>query len=134
MTHLFLSGHSFFFKVIPAPLAVQVLGFWMWWLFIIPSLRARKPKAEEKEALNWAFLLTPLVSIAMPTFTKDVALIWWGNAVATAGCYAYAYWKGPPTDEGSDDMTDVQQGMAPMLLKAFKALDYGSGQERGARK
>ena len=31
-------------------------------------------------------------------------------------------------------MTDVQQGMAPMLLKAFKALDYGSGQERGARK
>lgn len=24
-----------------APLAIQALGFWMWWLFIIPSLRAR---------------------------------------------------------------------------------------------
>ena len=24
---------------IPAPLSVQALGFWMWWLFIIPSLR-----------------------------------------------------------------------------------------------
>lgn len=23
----------------PVPLSVQVLGFWMWWLFIIPSLR-----------------------------------------------------------------------------------------------
>ena len=53
----------------------------------------------------------------MPTFTKDVALIWWGNAVATAGCYAYAYLKGPTPDDGGEDgtdMTDVQQGMAPI--------------------
>lgn len=127
------------YQVIPADLSVQVLGFWMWWLFIIPSLRARKPKTEEKEALNWAFLATPLVSIVMPTFTKDVALIWWGNAAATAACYAYAYLKPASTtdDQGPDGeggMEDVQQGMAPMLIKVFKALDYGSGQERGARK
>jgi hypothetical protein len=42
----------------------------MWWLFIVPSLRARKPLAQEKEALNWAFLATPLVSILMPFATK----------------------------------------------------------------
>ena len=82
------------YQVIPAPLSVQVhlspsmhpptlldshhalqcggqvLGFWMWWLFIVPSLRARKPQAQEKEALNWAFLATPLVSILMPFATK----------------------------------------------------------------
>lgn len=58
------------FPGIELPLAIRVLGFWMWWLFIIPSLRARKPGAEEKEALNIAFLASPLVSVAMPTFTK----------------------------------------------------------------
>jgi hypothetical protein len=71
-----------------------------------------------------------------------VAIIWWGNALATAGCYAYAYAKPPPVessdgdgDDGEGDgMEDVQQGMAPMLIKAWKALDYGSGQERGARR
>jgi len=69
-----------------------------------------------------------------------VAIIWWGNALATAGCYAYAYAKPPPVESSDGDdgegggMEDVQQGMAPMLIKAWKALDYGSGQERGARR
>jgi hypothetical protein len=27
------------YQVIPTELPIQVLGFWMWWLFIIPSLR-----------------------------------------------------------------------------------------------
>ena len=38
------------------PLPVKVLGFWMWWLFIIPSLRARKPanagKSETKSEVQ----------------------------------------------------------------------------------
>jgi len=80
---------------IDAPLAVRVLGFWvrrhpsflpsharsseltlivlhlqMWWLFIIPSLRARKPGDAEKEALNIAFLASPAASLIMPAITK----------------------------------------------------------------
>jgi hypothetical protein len=114
------------------PLPVQVLGFWMWWLFIIPSLRARKPTAEEKDALNIAFLLTPLVSLALPAVTKDVTIIWYANAIATAGCYAYAFLK--PKKQYMSDNEDENETLPPILVKAFKALDYGSGQERGARK
>jgi hypothetical protein len=114
------------------PLPIQVLGFWMWWLFIIPSLRARKPNAEEKDALNIAFLLTPIVSLALPAVTKDVAIIWYANALATLACYGYAYLK--PKNDITSDNEDENQTLPPFLVKAFKALDYGSGQERGARK
>lgn len=51
-------------------ISVRVLGFWFIWLFTVPSLRARKPGEAEKAALNIAFLATPLVSFAMPFFTK----------------------------------------------------------------
>lgn len=114
----------------PVPLPIQVLGFWMWWLFIIPSLRARKPRAEEKDALNIAFLVTPIVSLALPAITKDVTIIWYANGITTAACYAYAFLK--PKNESDNE--DDNQTLPPILVKAFKALDYGSGQERGARK
>lgn len=53
--------------------------------------RARKPQAAEKEALNIAFVASPIVSIVAPTFTKDVALIWWINALVTSISYGYGY-------------------------------------------
>ena len=112
-------------------LSIQVLGFWMWWLFIVPSLRARKPKEEEKEALNIAFLATPLVSVAMPILTKDIPTIWWANGGAVALSYAYAYLK-PKSEDISNEEDSFK--LPPILVKAWKALDYGSGQERGARK
>ena len=122
------------------PLPVKVLGFWMWWLFIIPSLRARKPSAKEKEALNIAFLGTPLVSILLPSFTKDVVIIWWANAIFVALSYAWAFLKTSKADPNGDDNLGIIGGnregnvIPPILVKAFKALDYGSGRERGARK
>ena len=97
--------------------------------------RARKPSASEKEALNIAFLVTPVVSIAMPVVTKDVALIWWGNALATAACYAYAYLKPAADGEAGVSADDDEKSSLPLwVIQAFKALDYGSGQERGLRK
>ena len=116
-------------------LPLQVLGFWMWWLFIIPSLRARKPSNEEKDALNIAFLASPAVSLAMPVITKDVAIIWWVNAVTVAACYAYAYTKSSEDrSAGAVDEDGDSTSLPPLVAKALKALDYGSGQERGARK
>ena len=36
-------------------LSIQVLGFWSWWLFIVPSLRSIKPlPPKEKRALDTA--------------------------------------------------------------------------------
>eukprot|EP01041_Mallomonas_annulata_P003829 gene3829-7629_t len=119
----------------PLPLAVRVLGFWMWWLFIIPSLRARKPSAAEKDALNWAFIGSPLISVALPAVTKDIALIWWANFVVVAACYGYAFLKPPTQSEGSAiSESEMESPLPPFLRQALKALDYGSGQERGLRK
>jgi hypothetical protein len=100
----------------------------MWWLFIIPSLRARKPSNEEKSALNVAFLVSPCVSLALPIVTKDVAIIWWANLVAVIGSYIYAYTK------KSDDLHSPSKPLPVIITQIIKALDYGSGQERGLRK
>ncbi len=60
-------------------ISIQVLGYWFWWLFIVPSLRSRRPKGPEKKALDIAFLGTPLISILAPVATKDTGLIWLGE-------------------------------------------------------
>lgn len=60
-------------------ISLQVLGYWFWWLFIVPSLRSRRPKGQEKKALDIAFLGTPLISILAPSVTKDTGLIWMGK-------------------------------------------------------
>jgi hypothetical protein len=115
------------------PLPLRVLGFWSWWLFIIPSLRARKPQYAEKEALNVAFLASPLVSIAMPTFTKDVGIIWWANLFTVAACYAWAF---SSEDQAVAEASgEEEKSVLPKVVsQALNALDYGSGKERGARK
>lgn len=115
-------------------LSVQVLGFWMWWLFIIPSLRARKPSKEEKDALNLAFLISPVVSLTLPVFTKDVALIWWVNAFSLLGSYTYAY-SFKSTAPGDNNSEKKKKVVLPKFFsQVITALDYGSGQERGLRK
>lgn len=109
--------------------SIQVLGFWWWWLFIVPSLRSRRPKGFEKKALDIAFLGTPAISLLAPVATKDTAAIWIANFVVVAGAYAYAfvtYDEDNKNDDGSKD---------PEWLKfVYKSLDFGSGRERGARK
>jgi len=104
------------------PIAAQALGFWTIWLFTVPSLRARKPSGQEKEALNIAFLITPLINILIPNFRRDPGLIWFANVAAVAGCYLYAYLFIDENSEGGPVKID---GIA-------RWLDWGSGRERGA--
>ena len=113
------------------PLPLQVFGYWSFWMFIIPSLRARKPGPIEKNALNGAFLLTPLISLMMPFITKDIPIIWWANAITTAACYMYAYGIGDTSDIDSDDGKSKLPSSIKFILKS---LDFGSGKERGVRK
>ena len=108
--------------------SIQVLGFWWWWLFIVPSLRSRRPKGAEKSALDIAFLGTPLISILAPIATKDTGIIWASNLAVVAGAYAFAFatYNENETTEKKND---------PEWLKfIYKSLDVGSGKERGARK
>ena len=61
-------------------ISISVLGYWWWWLFVVPSLRSRRPKGQEKAALDIAFLGTPLISLIAPIATKDTFLIWAGTS------------------------------------------------------
>jgi hypothetical protein len=111
-------------------ISIQVLGYWWWWLFVVPSLRSRRPKGAEKKALDIAFLGTPLISILAPIATKDTGLIWAANFAVVAGAYAFAVAFNDK--DGDADGADADQ---PAWLKfVYKSLDFGSGKERGVRK
>lgn len=55
----------------------------------IPSLRARDCSKNEKEALNYLFLLVPLLNVVIPFFLKSFAVVWSADIVAFFGMYAW---------------------------------------------
>jgi hypothetical protein len=116
-------------------ISIQVLGYWFWWLFIVPSLRSRRPRGAEKRALDVAFLGTPLVSILAPVATKDTGLIWLANFAVVAASYGFAFLTDDDdsNDEGGDDEGGSKQQQPAWLKFVYKSLDFGSGRERGAR-
>ncbi|GMH60983.1 hypothetical protein TL16_g03162 [Triparma laevis f. inornata] len=105
-------------------ISIKVLGFWWWWLFIIPSLRSRRPQGNEKQALDYAFLATPLASLIMPVATRNCGLIWGVDFAVVAACYVVAFGGG-----GGGEIK--KEGVLGWI---FKSLDFGSGKERGLRK
>ena len=134
-------GYSWYNDVANMDTSVTVLGFWWWWLFIVPSLRSRRPTGWEKDALDVAFLGTPFVSLTSPIFTKDTGIIWWANFGVVACAYAYAYYTGVIVGGGDDgtgdddgDGNERDDGRPGWLKFVYKSLDFGSGRERGARK
>jgi heme/copper-type cytochrome/quinol oxidase subunit 2 len=119
-------------------ISIQVLGYWFWWLFIVPSLRSRRPKGPEKKALDVAFLGTPLISILAPVVTKDTGIIWIANFAVVAASYGFAFLsdENENEDDNDDDSNDDEskRQQQPAWLKfVYKSLDFGSGRERGAR-
>lgn len=112
-------------------LSISVLGYWWWWLFVVPSLRSRRPSGLEKKALDVAFLATPAVSVLAPVVTKDTGMIWAANLAVVVLSYAYSYLLAGDNDDDEDGSSSNQ----PAWLKfVFKSLDFGSGKERGVRK
>merc|ERR1719379_3144272 len=111
------------FPAFTIDISLQALGFWSFWLFIIPSLRARRPRGWEKLALDIAFLGSPLLTIGLPFVTKDPATIYNANLALLVASYAYGYSFG----RGENAVK------AGAFSGALSALDFGSGQERGVR-
>jgi len=111
------------FPTVTIDISLQALGFWAWWLFIIPSLRARRPRGWEKVALDIAFLGSPIITIGAPFISKDPSTIWLANAAFFAAAYGFGYTFG--RGEASEKVGAVS--------RALSALDFGSGQERGLR-
>lgn len=104
-------------------ISLQALGFWSFWLFVIPSLRARRPRGWEKLALDIAFLGSPIITIGAPFVAKEPPLIWGANLALLIGCYAYGYAFG----------RGEQAQSLGAFTGALNAIDFGSGQERGIR-
>lgn len=124
-----LFGGFDWFNTLQLDTSIRVLGFWWWWLFIVPSLRSRRPGGQEKKALDIAFLGTPLISILAPVATKDTAIIWFANFAVVAGSYGYAFL----IENDDEDSSDDGSGQPAWLKFVYKSLDFGSGRERGAR-
>ncbi|CAB9526490.1 expressed unknown protein [Seminavis robusta] len=126
-----LFGQFGWFQTYNMDISIKVLGYWWWWLFVVPSLRSRRPTGTEKKALDIAFLGTPIISLIAPVATKDTAIIWAANLAVVLGSYAFAF----ATDGDEDDDAGAgDDSKTPEWLKfVYKSLDFGSGRERGAR-
>ncbi|WVZ99184.1 hypothetical protein U9M48_044517 [Paspalum notatum var. saurae] len=96
-----LGGALSFNLVFPSnePDIWRLMGMWSIWMFskslflqynnqapstsaAIPSLRARDCSSKEKEALNYLFLLIPLINVIIPFFVKSFAVVWSADTVA----------------------------------------------------
>jgi hypothetical protein len=58
-------------------------------MFTIPALRARECSAGEKDALNYLFLLIPILNVSLPFVWKSFAFIYSADVVALAALYAW---------------------------------------------
>ncbi|CAN0892711.1 Protein RESISTANCE TO PHYTOPHTHORA 1, chloroplastic [Linum grandiflorum] len=67
----------------------RLMGMWSIWMFTVPSLRARDCSKKEKEALNYLFILVPLINVLIPFFWKSFAVVWSADTVAFFAMYAW---------------------------------------------
>ncbi|KAL4205388.1 hypothetical protein AMTRI_Chr01g137030 [Amborella trichopoda] len=67
----------------------RLMGMWSIWMFTIPSLRARDCSKNEKEALNYLFLLVPLLNVLLPFFWKSFSVVWSADAIAFFAMYTW---------------------------------------------
>ncbi|XVF72489.1 hypothetical protein PTKIN_Ptkin12aG0125300 [Pterospermum kingtungense] len=88
---LLLGGALSFNLIFPSnePDIWRLMGMWSIWMFTIPSLRARDCSKNEKEALNYLFLLIPLLNVIIPFFWKSFAVVWSADTVAFLAMYAW---------------------------------------------
>ncbi|KAL8478517.1 hypothetical protein ACS0TY_030419 [Phlomoides rotata] len=88
---LLLGGALSFNLIFPSnePDLWRLMGMWSIWMFTIPSLRARDCSKKEKEALNYLFILVPLINVIIPFFVKSFAVVWSADTIAFIGMYVW---------------------------------------------
>ncbi|KAJ0053144.1 hypothetical protein Pint_01116 [Pistacia integerrima] len=90
---MLLGGALSFNLIFPSnePDIWRLMGMWSIWMFTIPSLRARDCSKNEKEALNYLFLIIPLLNVIIPFFWKSFAVVWSADTVAFFAMYAWKF-------------------------------------------
>lgn len=122
----------------------QLFGLWGIWLVTVPALRARKPGGpfgmgyEERRALDLSFLILPFICIITPFFSRNPVVTFWACLITLAGMYAWSFVT-PLTEENMSGSrrgagsTVSGEGLPEPVQWALKALDFGTGSERGVR-
>ncbi|PSR86272.1 Catalase-3 like [Actinidia chinensis var. chinensis] len=101
----------------------RLTGMWSIWMFTIPSLQTRDCSKNDKEALNYLFLLVPLLNARIPFFWKSFAVVWLTDMVAFFGIYA---WKsGWLQKKNSSSVTwvpfsSIKQILSTLILKLLQ--------------
>lgn len=67
----------------------RLMGMWSVWMFTIPSLRARDCSLKEKDALNYLFILVPLINVTLPLLFRSFSAVWTADVVAFLAMYAW---------------------------------------------
>jgi len=122
--------------------AFRIFGLWGVWLVVVPALRARKPGGpygmgyEEKRALDTSFLVLPFVCFFVPFFNKEPATTFWLSLLALGALYLWSF--NTPLNAQEAAPLRVRgaaqnSGLPPQVEWALRALDFGTGSERGAR-
>ncbi|CAN1176310.1 Protein RESISTANCE TO PHYTOPHTHORA 1, chloroplastic [Linum perenne] len=90
---MLLGGALSFNLIFPSdePDLWRLMGMWSIWMFTIPSLRARDCSKKEKEALNYLFILVPMINVVIPFFWKSFAVVWSADTVAFFAMYAWKF-------------------------------------------
>jgi len=120
-------------------LMLQLFGVWGTWLVTVPALRSRKPGGpfgmgyEEKRALDLSFLVLPFVCIIVPLVSREPAVTFWASLLAVAGLYLWSFNTPLQSESGSRRGAGDDLGLPEPVTWALKALDFGTGSERGAR-
>ncbi|MBA0762830.1 hypothetical protein Gotri_012394 [Gossypium trilobum] len=132
---LLLGGALSFNLIFPSnePDIWRLMGMWSIWMFselipylglepfikhycwfkAIPSLRARDCSKNEKEALNYLFLIIPLLNVIIPFFWKSFAVVWSADIVAFFAMYA---WKMQNSDARMSDALQQTEHQSPVRV------------------
>ncbi|XP_077240620.1 protein RESISTANCE TO PHYTOPHTHORA 1, chloroplastic-like [Tasmannia lanceolata] len=88
---MLLGGALSFNLIFPSnePDIWRLMGMWSIWMFTIPSLRARDCSKDEKEALNYLFLVIPLLNVLIPFFWKSFSIVWSADTITFFLMYAW---------------------------------------------
>jgi len=121
----------------------QLFGLWGIWLVTVPALRARKPGGpygmgyEERRALDLSFLVLPLICVLTPFLSKNPVLTFWACLLTLGALYLWSF-NTPLAEENKDASrrgasTVTSSDLPEPVQWALKALDFGTGSERGMR-
>lgn len=116
----------------------KLYGIWGIWLTTVPALRARKPGGpygmgyEEKRALDLSFLVLPVICIFTPFVSRDPPATFWACLITLAALYVWSF--NTPLETKSGPRRGAGGQLPEPVQWALRALDFGTGEERGARR